>query len=497
MLAAVRSVFWVGSGTVFNLLVWVVSGKVIALSLGPAGVGTFGLLRQLAQNLNVIATFNGSTTLVQGIASRPADRRRDYARNVLLLFAGLAVTVSVVLLFGAPWIGGRLLGGTQPAAQLRWMIVPLVGMSASAYFLGVLNGYRNLKALVLCQAVGPLSALALIVPVVSWAKRGGIGAYCVILGVPYALIGAVAATIIVRKGWLSRSRPEVTHTSLRADSLHFFGLSSALLLGGVASTGTQLFLNFLVLTRLGLAESGQFWVAWSLSMTYVTLLLSSFGAYYLPTLSATQGDEKRSLVMRFTRLTILAMPLLVATVVVCKFEMVRVLFSGAMLPSLRIFRWMLIGDFFKALSWVWAFPMLAFAEGKTFAVVELTTNCLYAALVWIGFALFPSAELIGQLFVAIYILYSITVLVYLNRVHSIRLQKSQKWGIFRGILVIAWASALFWNEDSWHWGRIPLALIPALVNLWMSLHDDERRILVERISAWRRGRVAPQLFDAS
>ncbi len=476
MLEILKSVFWVGSATLFNLLVWVVAGKVMAVTLGPTGVGMYGLLRQLAQNLNVASTFNGSTALVQGLASRPETERAGYARNVARIFLALNLVVAGLLVLGAPWLGPHLLGRQLSPALLRWMVLPLVGMSLSAFFLGVLNGYRHLKALVICQALGPLTALALIYPVVVWIRGGGDWAYALILGVPYGVIGLAAAVVSIRKGWFRKPGSTGMANSFRTDSRHFFGLSTALLIGGAASTGLQLFLNALVLRRLGLAESGQFWVAWSLSMTYVTLLLSSLGAYYLPSLSgAKDPTERASLVITFTRIASIFMPLLITIVIVFKGPMIRLLFSAELLPALTVFRWMLLGDSLKVLSWVWAFPMLADADGRTFAVFELVTNGLWAVIALLGFLWFPSSEFLGILFCGMYLLYGAATLIYVRRVHSIRIPWRTARGILSGLLVITWASLLFWTERGWNGWRMILSLAPAVAHLASSLSPIERR----------------------
>ena len=482
MFEILSSVFWVGLATVFNLLVWVIAGKVMAVMLGPVGVGVYGLLRQFAQNANVVSTFNGSTTLVQGLASLPAEQRPAFARNVAIIFLGLGVVLGLGILLGASWLAPRLLGKEIPVGVFRWMVIPLIGMSLSAFFLGVLNGYRQLKALVVCQALGPWSALALIYPAAIWIRSGGYWAYSLILGVPYALIGVSGAVVAFRKKWFTHLGGGTSEKSFRRDSRRFFGLSTALLVGGCATTGLQFFINGMVVRKLGLAESGQFWVAWSLSMTYVTVLLSSLGAYYLPSLSGTRDSEvKKQLILTFTRLVLVVMPVLVTLVIVLKAECVRLMFSGDLLPSLKVFRWMLIGDMFKVLSWVWAFPMLAYAEGKTFLVLEVITNLIWGVLACIGFHLFPSIEYLGQLFCVIYLLYSSVTMMYLWFRHSIRLPLVLWFALLRGVAVIVVASVLFWNQSRLSPGRSLIALVLAALNLWISISKSERRGILKKL----------------
>ena len=51
----------VGTASLASLVAWMVDGKVLALQLGAAGVGLFGMLRQLVQYLRVVASINGQT----------------------------------------------------------------------------------------------------------------------------------------------------------------------------------------------------------------------------------------------------------------------------------------------------------------------------------------------------------------------------------------------------------------------------------------------------
>lgn len=60
LIAALR----VGTTTLASLVVWMVAGKMLALQLGPAWVGTFGRLRQVLEYLGVVATINGQTATV-------------------------------------------------------------------------------------------------------------------------------------------------------------------------------------------------------------------------------------------------------------------------------------------------------------------------------------------------------------------------------------------------------------------------------------------------
>lgn len=77
----------VESATLASLVVWVVTGKMLALQLGAAGVGIFGMLRQLLQYPRVVATINGRTAMVQGISQRSGDELKRFTNSVFRIQA--------------------------------------------------------------------------------------------------------------------------------------------------------------------------------------------------------------------------------------------------------------------------------------------------------------------------------------------------------------------------------------------------------------------------
>src|SRR5512133_2560161 len=114
-------------------------------------------------------------------------------------------------------------------------------------------------------------------------------------------------------------------------------MSGVMLVAGVVTTGTQFFISWLVAKRMGLAQAGQFWTAWTLSMAYVTLVLGSLGTYYMPSLSRlSDPEDRRALIRNYLRLSLIAMPLLVSLVIVFKPWVIRGMFSSALLPALQV-----------------------------------------------------------------------------------------------------------------------------------------------------------------
>jgi PST family polysaccharide transporter len=93
----------------------------------------------------------------------------------------------------------------------------------------------------------------------------------------------------------------------------------------------------LVAREGGMSSAGIFDAAWTLSMTYVTLITTAFGTYYLPALSGLDNRAHRQELMQrmFRFVTVLIVPLILG-VIVLKPLLLQILFSAEFLPAISL-----------------------------------------------------------------------------------------------------------------------------------------------------------------
>jgi PST family polysaccharide transporter len=439
----IRSSAKVGLSTLAGLLGWVVAGKILAVELGAAGVGVFGLLRQLLQSLTLVSTFSGSTALIQGIASRSGSDSDDYARSVARIFAASASVVAITMLVGAPWLAPFLLPHADGVRLLRWLSLAVVATTAQTYFTGLLNGHGALDALVRCQLLAPAAVLLAAYPTALLVRAGEPAGFVLLLFAPGALVGWAGWIAARASGWL---RPGVG--ARRGDFWRFLKTSSVLLATSLLGSGTQYLQNRLVAGSLGLVVAAHYWVAWTLSMAYVSILLNSYAAYYMPSLSGlSDRPARQSLIRDYLRLALLVMPALVSAVVLVKPLVVRALFSAELLPALKVMRWMLIGDYFKGVAWVLSFPMLAFNELRWFLWTEVAFGLFLAGGSWLWIARGGGIEGLGVLFLAVYVVYAVAMWAYVRRQHGLTLGAREMLGFVAGLALVVAVSLVTWSDQ--------------------------------------------------
>ena len=325
MRSLIKGVLKTGSGAVANLLLGVVSIKIMAVMLGPSGTGLFSLIRQAVITLSTLG-ISGQTALVQGVASKKGMEQDSYIRTTFWLFVlGTFFSVVLIELF-APEIAALVFGKSDvnPVQLIRWVALPVFLLNAHSYLKSVLNGFRAIGRLAIVEILGPLITLIVSYPVCVFAGEGYALAFVWMLSVAQLLMVVASFLILYKKGWLSALFIRTETMIDRAGLRYFLTITGTTFLTGMIGTGTLLAVRAMIARDGGLYQAGLFDLAWSLSGSYVMLLLASFGTYYTPTLSQAVGKtERAALVRRVIRFSTLLMIPMIVTVVVVKTLLVR------------------------------------------------------------------------------------------------------------------------------------------------------------------------------
>lgn len=474
-------------GSMATLLMGMAVVKMLAVFVGPAGVGVFSLLRQTQQTAMVLGLLNGQAALVQGLASREGEARARYVSTVFWI--GLLATAAVALVFlAAPGLLSRALTGSvdaDTAAAFRFLAVPVVFGVFYTFAVSVLNGHRMIGRASLVQFVNFFTVAALAYPMIALAAAHTATTFVTLLAAGTLAAATLAAVFLWKERLLSVCWPRWTEATREA-ARHFVAFSFTLMISGVVSVAVPLIVRAMVVRGFGFARAGIFDAAWTLSMSYVLIILTSFSAYYLPTLSGLSDPAERvALIGRVLRLAVILMLPLVTAVIVLKPLVIQLLYSADFAPALALIRWMLIGDYFKVLSWVFSYTVLAYADMRTFVFTEvvwglLTLGAAFASVRWL-----QSMEAIAVTFLLLYIAYYAFMARYVFTRHRFVMRRGEALSAVVGLTIIVVASLLTWNDTAVHWPRAVLSIAVAVVAAALMLSRDERRGAL----AWVRSRV--------
>jgi O-antigen/teichoic acid export membrane protein len=481
MREVLRAIFKTGSGSGLSLLFSAIASKILAVILGPSGIGLYSMLVQIQQTGIIASTASGGPALIQGIASKKNDARDQYVATVFWLYIGGTLLTATILIALAPWIADWTLstGDASIVGLIRWLAVPLAFGVLQNFLFSTLNGFRAIGRLAIAQVTSSATIALFSYPLALSIEEGQLFWFVILMSVGLISSSILSIAFAFRKGWLepitSRGfRPSIDRDSAR----HFFSIAVTMFATGLLASLVMVAVRSTIIQHFSLSEAGIFNVAWTICMTYSMVILGSFGTYYLPTLSKTNDPRVKNKLMvdMFRVSTVLLVPIIIL-VIILKPAFIEILYARDFNASLAIIRWMLIADYFKAASWILGYPMVAYADMRKYAVMESLWQVGFLTASIISLTQFDSIEGVGFGFMALYVILFFYTLHYARTYHAFAFPNRVVTTWLLGLGLIILASAMTWSSGDIDW-IVVLFWIPVLIAFMaMALTLDERRQL--------------------
>lgn len=364
----------------------VVRMKMLALLVGPAGVGLFGALTQAADMIGNFTQLNIRTTAVAPLSSSPADRFGVLLLSVRRYSRLLGVIGALLMFVLAPWLAEFTFGNGEFSwayriAALSILFVALQG--AELIYLQSTERYKPIAAAGLFTALtGMPVAVALY-----WAFGiNGIAPGLVF----YSLMAFSGARWFTRR--TSRELPRIDSSVTWKESLRlgfpFLRTGLMLTLMSLATEGV----NFLFMaymgnegeTTLGLYQAG-YKMVWN----YTTVFFMSFAMEFYPRLSKTIHNHRHATLMITHQAIISSGILALGAAAVCGLSpwLMPLLYSGEFAGAVPYVMWGMVGMAFRPLSITMSYSFLAANRTKVYCFTEVTSSVCGLGLNIAGYSL--------------------------------------------------------------------------------------------------------------
>jgi len=246
-----------------------------------------------------------------------------------------------------------------------------------------INGYKQFKLFVKISIISTFVGLLLSLTLV------------ITLGVNGALLNAVTSqslTFLVALFIAKRSKviffsvDNLWNKFDKEKAKQYFRFSCMALISAFTVPVSQLIIRGFIINNFSIESAGCWDGIKRLSSMYLMVITSSFGVYYLPKLSETlDANNLRKEIKNAYKVIIPCLLIGLPIIFFCRNMIIRILFSPAFYQMSGLFLWVLVGDFFKIVSWLIAYLMIA----KAMTIMFITTEVLFAVS-YVGFAYFFS-----------------------------------------------------------------------------------------------------------
>lgn len=383
-----RSTSAFGGVQIFQILTALVRGKLVAIFLGPAGMGIVQLYMTAATTIQRLASLGLNLAIVKetGAAAADADRLRTTAATARWLLRATALLGALVCAALAPWLSRVTFGSadyTWGFAGLSLMVFFAIGGQGEQ---ALLQGLRLAGPLMRSSVVGTLCGLCVSVPLYwLWGTSAIVPSLIILAGAVYAFNRHSVSRALDSSGVTAvwRSQRPLMRTMLAT------GL--VLMASDAIGSGCRYLLNAYLRFQGGMEDVGLFAAADSLTMQYSGVVFAALAMDYLPRLSAVARSDSRLRLAVNRQAEIvawLAAPLGAALILAAPL-IVRVLLTESFEPVVPLLRLMGFSLTLKAVM----FPMgyIAFAKDNRrvfFWLEGVWGNALFVLLGVAGFRLY-------------------------------------------------------------------------------------------------------------
>ncbi len=424
----ISAILKTGSSGVASIFFNIVANKILAVFLGPIYFGILTVFRQLQQTLVGFATFGGKTAIIEGISSKKNEdeQLRYQSVTVLAIFSFTVITVIAFWIL-APKLAESYLDDSSPVAvrNIRLISIPLI--SNVLYFLisSILNGYREIGRIALLAGLVALMNATVAFPLTLFYPTENYFPLVI-----YLFAGNFTSFLLgVYFLWYKRKKPFLTfklkwNEETKKYLFHFLSFSVLIALGTFILNGYISWIQAILAKNKTLAYAGFFMVAWTFSPRYLNLVLNSFGTYYLPTLIKKKTtEEKNELIWSVQRISLIMILPLIVGMMLFREEVLLILYSEKYLTALSVISVMLVGDFFKVISWTFGINVLANADTKFFFLKEFTISSVFMAGSYVSITYFDRFDGIGYAYLVMYVLNALILIIYSVKKYGYKLNK--------------------------------------------------------------------------
>jgi O-antigen/teichoic acid export membrane protein len=471
-----------GGVQVFNIIISIIRSKVIAILLGPSGMGIAGLLTSTTGLIGGLTNFGLGTSAVKDIAAANETGDEKRIGRVVAVFRRLVwitgLLGAIVTLILSPWLSQLTFGNKKYTLAFIWLSVTLLlGQLTSGQDV-LLQGMRKLSYLAKANMLGSFLGLIVSLPLYYFMGIDGI--------VPSTILSSLFLTIIA---WYFARRISIEEVVVDKQITYSEGkdmlkMGFLLSLSSLIGSATAYLLRIFISQTGGVAEVGLYNSGFAIIGTYAGLVFSAMATDYYPRLSsiAHNNEKATTMINQQAEIAILILAPFLMVFLVFVNWMIVLLYSSKFVAINGMIHWAALGMYFKAVSWAVAFVFLAKGASKLFFWSELIANSYTLALNVIGYYLGGITGL-GLSFLFSFIIYSIQVYIIAKIKYNFAYEfKFIKIFIFQFILALCSFISLKFLTQPYPY-IIGVFLI--LVSVWYSFLELDKRIgikvLIENI----------------
>ena len=460
-----------------NILMSVVRNKLVAIILGPEGMGLISLFNSSIKLVSDSTNLGLSMSAVREVSEayeHGDEERLNHIVSLVRLWSFLtALFGMLVCVIFSPFLN-RFTFSWGDHTHHFVLLSPVVAMMAiTGGELAILKGTRRLKSLAVISVYGVIGALITSIPLFYiWGESAIVPSIALVALLQMVLACCYSFRLFPAFFAMSFSRIK----SLLGEGLGMVRLGVAFILAGILGSGAEFAVRSYLSYTSGLDMVGFYNTGFMMTMTYAGMVFQAMETDFFPRLSAIEGtgSELNSVVNRQIEVSLLLVSPLLSVFILASPLILHVLFSAKFLPVVGMMKIALMAMYFRAITLPIEYITLSKGDSKSYLFLEALYDVLLIALVILGFRLW-SLEGTGIALFLLGIINLVVVLCFMRYRYHYR--PSRQVLVYFAVQMLLgiftyWASCL--ENPVMSWGIGGLACLVSLAFSLQVLHSKTK-----------------------
>lgn len=367
-----------------NILVGLVRNKLVAMILGPDGMGIVSLFNSTIRFISDSTGLGIPTSAVKNLSQSISEREANIRDTVQLvrswsLLAALVGLLACVIL--SPLLNDWTFSWGDHTLHFVLLSPVIALMAITGGEVAILKAARRLRALAMVSVYGMLLALFISVPIYYFFGQAGI--------VPSLVLMALSQCILTIAYSYRLYRPSFAFGKKEfRDGQGMVKLGIAYVGAGVMGSGAEFVVRSYLNNVGDLGVVGLYNAGFVMTITYASMVFSSMETDYYPRLSGIKefGHELNLAVNRQIEVSLLLLSPLLVFFMVSLPVLLPLLYSGKFLPILAMMKIAVLAMYFKALTLPVEYIALARGDSWSHLLLETIYAVFFVLLVVLGYS---------------------------------------------------------------------------------------------------------------
>jgi O-antigen/teichoic acid export membrane protein len=467
-----------GGVQVFKIIVAIVRSKIIAILLGPAGMGIEGLLTAATGMVGSLSNFGLGVSAVRDVAAANESGNNERIFKTVAVFRKLVWITgfvgAIITFILAPYLSQLTFGNSEYTYGFMWLSLTLLFNQLASGQNVLLQGMRKLQFLAKANLAGSIIGLFISLPLYYYFGINGI--------VPALIISSVSSFFLA---WYYANKVIIVKIKVSPKEA-LIGGKEMLKMGFMLSLSSLITLGASYLIRIyisnigGMDEVGLYNAGFAIIFSYTGLVFTAMATDYFPKLSGIAHENSKAiqLVNQQAEIGVLILAPILTIFLIFINWIVILLYSAKFIPVNEMIHWAALAMYFKVASWAIAFILLAKGESKLFFWNELVVNFYMLALNLLGYYL-KGLDGLGISFLITYVLYLLQVYYLVKHKYQFRFT-SNFYKIFVIQLFLGIVCFCLMKFLSTPWSYI-VGILFIFMSSWYSFIELDKRMDLKNI----------------